>query len=153
VRLDHSWIAAHIPHQGAMCLLDEILEWSATDISCRTATHRLANNPLRTLGHLEAVCAIEYAAQAIALHGAVNAAAPGVASGMLASVRAVDLHADRLDDIAGDLIVRAARIGGDETALLYDFSVSSAQQLLAAGRATIVLRSAAATARNEGAVS
>ncbi len=128
-----------------MCLLDEILEWNTTDISCRTATHRMASNPLRTQGHLKAVCAIEYAAQAIALHAAVNATTAGVGPGMLASVRAVDLHADRLDDIAGDLIVSAARIGGDETALLYNFSISGAQLLLAAGRATIVLRSAATT--------
>lgn len=153
MRLDRGWIAAHMPHQGAMCLLDEIMEWNTTDISCRTATHRLANNPLRTQGHLKAVCAIEYAAQAIALHAAVNAATAGVGPGMLASVRALDLHADRLDDVAGDLIVRAARIGGDETALLYNFSISSEQRLLAAGRATIVLRSAAATPRNASAVS
>jgi predicted hotdog family 3-hydroxylacyl-ACP dehydratase len=153
MQLDHRWIAAHIPHQGAMCLLEEILEWNATDISCRTATHRLADHPLRTLGHLKAICAIEYAAQAIALHGAVNAAAPGVRPGMLASVRALDLHADRLDDIGGDLLVCATRIGGDETALLYNFSVSGEHRLLAAGRATIVLRSAAAAPRIDSSVS
>ncbi len=148
--LDRRWIAAHIPHQGAMCLLDEVLEWNATDISCRTASHRLPGNPLRTRGHLQAICAIEYAAQAIALHGAVNSAASGVGPGMLASVRAVDLQADRLDDIAGDLTVRATRIGGDETALLYSFSVSSEQQLVASGRGTIVLRSAATASRADG---
>ncbi|HAJ12631.1 MAG TPA: 3-hydroxylacyl-ACP dehydratase, partial [Comamonadaceae bacterium] len=27
--LDHRWIAAHIPHQGSMCLLDEVLTWDA----------------------------------------------------------------------------------------------------------------------------
>lgn len=141
MQLDHAWIAAHIPHQGAMCLLDEVLEWDATEIECRTATHRLKSNPLRTLDHLKAICAIEYAAQAIAVHGAVNAASPGVGPGMLASVRAVDLYADRLDDLVGDLIVRAVRIGGDETALLYHFSVSSDRLLLASGRGTILLRS------------
>lgn len=141
MQLDHAWIAARIPHQGAMCLLDEVLEWNATQITCRTATHRLASNPLRTRDHLKALCAIEYAAQAIAVHGAVNAASPGAGPGMLVSVRAVELCADRLDDIVGDLIVRATRLGGDETALLYGFSVSSEQLLLASGRGTIVLRS------------
>jgi predicted hotdog family 3-hydroxylacyl-ACP dehydratase len=124
-----------------MCLLDEVLEWDATEIRCRTASHRLPSNPLRTRDHLKAICAVEYAAQAIAVHGAVNAAAPGIGPGMLASVRAVDLGAERLDDIAGDLMVHAVRIGGDATALLYHFSVSSDQRLLASGRATILLRS------------
>jgi len=128
-----------------MCLLDEVLEWDATGIRCRTASHRLPGNPLRTRDQLQAICAVEYAAQAIAVHGAVNAGSPGIGPGMLASVRAVDLGADRLDDIAGDLIVHAERIGGDETALLYRFSVSSDRLLLAAGRATILLRSSSVT--------
>ena len=25
--LDHAWIAAHIPHQGSMCLLDVVADW------------------------------------------------------------------------------------------------------------------------------
>lgn len=136
-----------------MCLLDEVLEWNATGITCRSATHRLVSNPLRTLDHLKALCAIEYAAQAIAVHGAVNAASPGIGPGMLVSVRAVELSADRLDDIAGDLLVRAVRIGGDATALLYDFSVSSDQQLLAAGRGTIVLRNSGVTPHSGRSVS
>ena len=128
-----------------MCLLDEVLEWNGTEIRCRSATHRLASNPLRTRDHLRALCAIEYAAQAIAVHGAVNAPSPAAGAGMLVSVRAVELGTDRLDDIAADLIVSAARIGGDDTALLYSFSVSAHQQLLASGRATIVLRSSELT--------
>lgn len=148
MRLDHDWIAAHIPHQGAMCLLDEVLEWSATDIRCRTASHRLHSNPLRTADQLKAVCAIEYAAQAIALHGAVNASARTAGPGMLASVRAVALHADRLDDIEADLIVRAVRISGDATALLYEFSVSWDLRLLVAGRGTILLKAPGITPRS-----
>ena len=59
---------------------------------------------------------------------------------MLASVRGVTLHVNRLDDIEDDLLIRGARIGGDSTALLYDFSIASASKLLLTGRATIVLR-------------
>ena len=32
MRLDRAWIERHIPHQGRMCLLDEVLEWSTEQI-------------------------------------------------------------------------------------------------------------------------
>ncbi|MGA2366137.1 MAG: 3-hydroxylacyl-ACP dehydratase, partial [Steroidobacteraceae bacterium] len=27
MRPDRAWIVAHIPHQGRMCLLDQVLSW------------------------------------------------------------------------------------------------------------------------------
>ena len=130
-----------------MCLIDEVLEWSDTEIHCRTASHRLKSNPLRTADHLRSECGIEYAAQAIAIHGALNVASPGAApvAGMLASVRGVELHVPRLDDIEGAMTVRAWRRGGDVTALLYEFSIAGGAKTLLAGRATIVLRPPAST--------
>ena len=59
---------------------------------------------------------------------------------MLASARDVVSHVARLDDIEGDLLIRATRISGDATALLYAFSISCGSMTLQAGRATIVLR-------------
>lgn len=140
--LDRSWIAAHLPHQGRMCLIDEVLEWSAADICCRSGSHRLPSNPLRTAEGLRAECGIEYASQAIALHAVLSAPASPrpPAAGMLASVRGVALHVSRLDDIVQDLLIRGTRISGDSTALLYDFSIARDTELLLAGRATIVLR-------------
>jgi predicted hotdog family 3-hydroxylacyl-ACP dehydratase len=142
MHLDHAWIASRIPHQGAMCLIDEVLDWSATDIRCRTASHRLTSNPLRTMDRLRAECGIEYAAQAIAIHGVLNTAphAASPVAGMLASVRGVTLQVDRLDDIDADLVIRGARISGDATALMYEFSIACESKTLLAGRATIVLR-------------
>jgi predicted hotdog family 3-hydroxylacyl-ACP dehydratase len=142
MRLDHAWIAAHIPHQGAMCLIDEVLDWSATEIHCGTGSHRLSSNPLRTADRLRSECGIEYAAQAIAIHGALNSipqSAQAVA-GMLVGVRGVTLHVNRLDNVEGDLVILGVRIGGDATAQLYDFSIGSASRTLLAGRATVVLR-------------
>jgi len=150
--LDHAWIEQHIPHKGRMCLLDEVLSWDAAHIRCRSATHRAADNPLRSHGRLGAACGIEYAAQAMAVDGALIAAsAPlastvsrsvrssiGAAVGYLASVRNVALHVARLDDLEADLIAAAERITGDGHTVLYEFSVSSAVQLLLSGRASIV---------------
>jgi predicted hotdog family 3-hydroxylacyl-ACP dehydratase len=150
MHLDHTWIASHIPHQGAMCLIDEVLDWSATDIRCRTASHRLMSNPLRTGDRLRAECGIEYVAQAIAIHGVLNAAphSASAVAGMLASVRGVTLHVNRLDDIDAGLVIRGTRIGGDATAQMYDFSVACELKALLSGRATIVLRGPAVTPTN-----
>lgn len=141
MRLDRAWIAAHIPHHGAMCLLDEVIEWSVAGIRCRSGSHRAPDNPLRAHGRLGAACGIEYAAQAMAVDGAMRAAqAAGAAttrSGLLASVRSVTMSVARLDDINGDIYASASRIHGDRAMILYDFAISDTTRLLLSGRATI----------------
>ena len=77
--LDHQWIEQHIPHKGRMCLLDAVLSWDATRIRCRSTTHRTPDNPLRAHGRLGAACGIEYAAQAMAVHGALVASSAPLA--------------------------------------------------------------------------
>ncbi|EHP44730.1 3-hydroxylacyl-(acyl carrier protein) dehydratase-like protein [Cupriavidus basilensis OR16] len=53
--LRHAWIAAHIPHQGTMCLLDSVLDWSPEFIRCEATSHSHPDNPLRAHGRLAAV--------------------------------------------------------------------------------------------------
>ena len=142
--LDRTWIAAHIPHQGTMCLLDAVLEWSEAAIVCRATSHADPVNPLRAAGRLGAAAGIEYAAQAMAVHGALIAGddAPP-RQGYLTSVRGVSLHAARLDDLPGTLEVRAERLMGDANHILYQFSVAHAGRCLLEGRAAVVLDAAA----------
>jgi len=139
-RLDREWIESHIPHRGRMCLLDEVLSWDAVRIRCRAASHRLADNPLRAHGRLGAACGVEYAAQAMAVHGAIMAHMAGtqVQAGLLTSVRNLVLLVSRLDDLESDLIAIAERLAGDEGSTLYEFTVSSGGQELLSGRASIV---------------
>lgn len=138
--LNRDDIAARIPHQGRMCLLDCVTAWSAEAIACTAASHRLADNPLRADGRLGAACGIEYAAQAMAVHGALLAAAGDVPRrGFLASVRGVELLTDRLDHVAGDLDVRAERLSGDGNNILYQFSVEGGGRLLLSGRVAVIL--------------
>lgn len=137
---DRDWIAARIPHQGTMCLLDAAVEWSAGGIRCLASSHRSLDNPLRAEGRLGAACGIEYAAQAMAVHGAILAAAEDrPRQGFLASVRNVDLLVDRLDDLSEDLDVRAERLAGDGNNVLYQFSVKAGDRLLLSGRAAVIL--------------
>ena len=98
-------IAALIPHSGTMCLLQTLDAWDKQHIVCRADNHRDPHNPLRTRSGLLAPSAIEYAAQAMALHGALIGLEAGVPAspGYLASTRGVQLHRLRLDDLAGEL--------------------------------------------------
>ncbi|UCV03681.1 hotdog family protein [Dechloromonas denitrificans] len=138
--LDHAAIAARIPHQGTMCLLDAVLDWSATTISCRALSHTDPANPLRAAGRLGAANGIEYAAQAMAVHGALLAPAGAPPrQGYLTSVRSVTLQVARLDDLPGELQVTAERLSGDSNHILYQFAVSHAGRCLLEGRAAVVL--------------
>ena len=142
MRLDRRWILEHIPHQEAMCLLDEVLSWDATHTRCRSSTHRSLENPLRAHGRLGCACGIEYAAQTMAVHGALVATAAGAVArpGFLASVRGVRLNIDRLDDVEGDLVTVVDRVAGDASTALYEFSVSAQEVVLLSGRAAIAFK-------------
>jgi predicted hotdog family 3-hydroxylacyl-ACP dehydratase len=149
--LDHTWLLAHLPHQGSMCLLDRVDRWDAQHIQCSASSHRAPDNPLRAHGRLGAACGIEYAAQAMAAHGALLATADSVPrAGYLASVRAVELKVARLDDIAADLRVEAVRESGDDNTILYGFSVYAGPDLLLGGRAIVVLDAAALNKNQTG---
>lgn len=139
--LDKSWIANHIPHQGDMCLLDSVITWDQTSISCIAVSHRNTDNPLRAHGQLGIACGIEYAAQAMAIHGALSAPvdSPRPKVGYLVSVRGVNMYATRLDEIATDLWINATCIMANENNMLYEFSVSAGEQVLLEGRAAVVL--------------
>lgn len=146
--LDHAGIAALIPHAGRMCLLDALLGWDATQIRCVAHSHRAPDHPLRSASGLLSSAAIEYAAQAMALHGALLAQSEGGSAtpGYLASARGVTLHRLRLDDLPGALEIAATRQAGDSRQILYAFVVSHAGQVLAEGRAAVVLNTPLAAA-------
>lgn len=139
--LDHAGIAARIPHQGRMSLLQALQAWSPEHIVCTVSSHLDAHNPLRAGGVLWSACAIEYASQAMALHGVLSAPADAAPrAGFLASVRGVQLLVPRLDTVPGALQVAAYRLAGDTRQASYRFELhSAAGDLLVAGRASVIL--------------
>ena len=147
---DHAWIARHIPHQGSMCLLDCVETWNEQRIQCRATSHRALDNPLRANDRLGAACGIEYAAQAMAVHGALLAPPDSTCArvGYLVSVRGTTLHVPRLDDIAADLEVEADCITRSENNILYQFNIRAAGILLLDGRATVVVNADLITSGN-----
>lgn len=143
---DRAWIARHIPHHGAMCLLDEVLDWDANRARCLSRAHRSPTNPLRSRGQLSTICGIEFAAQAMAVHGALLApdAPAGRRAGRLVSLRGIEQCAARLDTIENDLVAVVSRIAGDDVTVAYDFSLEAGSRALLTGRAIIVIDPAVA---------
>jgi predicted hotdog family 3-hydroxylacyl-ACP dehydratase len=139
VPLNREWIGAHIPHQGSMCLLDEVIRFDQVMLTARSLSHRSIDHPLAVAGRLGIACGIEYAAQAMAVHGALNAPdAARPAAGFLAALRQVRFFVSTLDDIEGDIICEVTQLAGDAGSALYEFSLSGASHRLLEGRATVV---------------
>ncbi len=142
--IDGAAIRRLVPHAGSMCLLDVVESWDAASIVCATAQHRSPANPLLRDGRLGAVNAIEFAAQAMAIHGALVApphAKPRI--GLLLSVRECRFHCARIDQMADNLHVQARKLAGSAVMLMYSFTVSAGAQVLVEGRASVLLRDAA----------
>lgn len=133
-----------------MCLLERVIEWSEERILLETTTHRALENPLRRDGRLRAIHLCEYGAQAMAVHGALrtrgaarqaaaetrpSAAAPG----LLVSLRAVAFSRDYVEMLPGFLRVEAICLHATTATLQYRFRVSHADEILADGRAAVVL--------------
>ena len=142
--LDREAISRLVPHGGAMCLLHEVLSVTPAGIVCRAVNHRDPSHPLREEGGLSAVCGIEYAAQAMAVHGAMRQGGRS-ARGVLAALREVVLHAGRLDDIAEDLVVSASTSAEQGRYLVYEFELLAGARALVSGRATVALSPRGAT--------
>ena len=139
-------IAAVVPHQGTMCLLARVDAWDAQGIVCHATNHRDTRHPLRTRSGLLSSCLIEYAAQAMAVHGALRggAAASAARPGLLAAARQVRLGLLKLDDLPplhpDELRIEATCQAADERQLLYGFTARHGATQLASGRITVVLQ-------------
>lgn len=139
--LDRSQLAALIPHAGSMCLLDAVEEWTAEWIRCSARSHSDAANPLRRCGQLAALHLVEYAAQAMAVHGALLAQGKPQ-PGMIGALRDVRCHVTRIDDVLQLLDVSATRRLARSDGMIYDFIVSlreSPTRTLCEGRISVVL--------------
>ena len=135
-------ILALVPHQGAMCLWDEVLEWDAQSVRLAARNHVDPAHPLRSGGRLHAVHLCEYGAQAMAVHGGLRARAGGgrAAAGVLVALRGIELHATRIDELDGALECNARVLVEAEGSQQYAFEIHHRGTLLAQGRAAVMLQ-------------
>ena len=141
MRVERSRWAELVPHRNRMALIERVLHYDADRIGAESDNHRASDHPLRSRNRLHAVHLCEYGAQSMAVHGALVARDSGGAArpGLLVALRAVDLHVERIDNLPGPLRIDARREHADANAWLYRFEIRHAGQLLAEGRATVML--------------
>ncbi len=129
-----------------MCLLERIVAADAHSIVCATMTHRAQSNPLRLAGRLSALHLAEYGAQAMAAHGGMlrvtgpaDAACPTPGkTGLLVSIRDLELLVNRLDDQQGELLVTARSLLLQANGSIYSFEACVDARLLGRGRVQVL---------------
>ncbi len=141
--LDRAAIEGLIPHAGSMCLLDRVVDWDRESIECRTASHLEADNPLRIDGGVPIEAGIEYAAQAMAIHGGLGDPGGGVPRrGFVAVINRVSWDAEWLDDEPGELCIHAHALQGDDDGRQYAFRIDRGDhRAVIEGTALVVLES------------
>lgn len=132
-----------LPHSGAMCLLDQVVAWDAQRICCSTDSHLAAANPLRHDGVLPGLCALEYAAQALALHGVLNRQQRSVsgryAEAYVVSSKRLVFPAGNLSDVGASLVIKAELIVWHEASAVYTVSISADERSLLQGDLSVML--------------
>lgn len=142
--VDHATLTALIPHAGSMSLLDSVEQADAQSIVCTATSHTQPNHPMRVGSRLGAVAAIEYAAQAMALHSAwlksqQNGQPSPASSGFLTSVRSIHCNEPWLDDLPNPLRIEAHCFAHDSNTAIYNFAVHHDDQVVVQGRLSALL--------------
>ena len=145
MRLDREWIERHIPHQGNMCLLDEVQAWG-DDLD--RMPERDASRPGQSLARVRP--------PGLGMWHRVRSPGDGLCTGhwfghvqcgpgarISRGVRDVMLYVTRIDDVETDIVARAELIASYQGAVSYSFTVRADGRVLLTGRATIVLDPAA----------
>ena len=135
-------ILALVPHAGAMCLWDAVLDWDEGTILLEAGSHRDLRHPLRRNGRLHAVHLCEYGAQAMAVHGGLRARQAGgrAAPGLLVALRDASIAVARLDDLPGVLRCEAWLLAESGGACEHEFRILHADDCIASGRAMVMPR-------------
>lgn len=138
--IEHDELCSLIPHSFDMCLLDRVDSWDQDKIVCYSNSHLLQTNPLRREERLSSVHLLEYAAQAMAVHGGLHDREQGLqmTEGYLAALRDVNINIIELDTLQAELKTEANKILSQGGNMIYSFTVSSADATLVSGRATVV---------------
>ncbi len=142
MNVDVARLYERLPHAGSMRLIEQVVEWGPDSVCCRIRNHRDSANPLRTAGGLRAVCIVEYAAQAAALHAVLladhdapaDATAGKKSRALLALVNGLELDVAYLDDGDDDLIVEGYVDYRTGDAVIYRFEAFDGTRPIARGR-------------------
>ncbi|CAN7334244.1 hydroxymyristoyl-ACP dehydratase [Trinickia sp. LjRoot230] len=139
-QLEASEIYRRIPHAGAMRLLDAVQRWDERSIACTAHSHAEPQHPLRQNGEVSSVHALEYAAQAMAVHASLVRGGMPLGHVYVASFMKIVLSPHPLDRIVrSPLEIRAALEVSNASAARYSFVVTAGDELVARGAMTLAI--------------
>lgn len=125
----HTHLADLLPHKPPMILLDSIHRFDAQTIQCGSQSHLNPHNPLRQKDRLSVFAGVEYAAQAMALHARLTAAAEKDFArprrGFLAVANKLHAYVRDLDECRTPLLIEVTRINGDKNSSQYVFVITA----------------------------
>ena len=138
--IEHDELCSLIPHSFDMCLLDRVESWDENNITCYSNSHHLNTNPLRRNETLSSVHLLEYAAQAMAVHGGLHDREQGVqmSEGYLAALRDVQIELCNIEKLDSELCIEASKLLYQGGNMIYSFTVTAGENKLVSGRATVV---------------
>ena len=132
-----------LPHTGNMSLLSAVTVWDDQAITCTASSHTDVNNPLSSHGQLLAVNAVEYAAQAMAIHRTLLSQRDGGSGkprvGFLATASKVKFAVQRLDHLAGELEIKAECLTASADGSMYSFTIQHGGDDCVTGQAMVML--------------
>ena len=135
--LNHKEIEQRLPHAGTMSLLNEVIEANSNSLTALAKSHLETNNPLRLNGKIATVNGIEYAAQAMAIHGSLlSDISP---AGYIAAVRNIDINVPFFPETDAPLIIEVQRLMSDKNGFSYQFYINCEQISLISGKITVFL--------------
>lgn len=135
---DLTEIYAKLPHSGPMRLLEGVESWNETRIRCLTRSHRAPDNPLRGGEGLSSVHAVEYAAQAAAVHGVLRGTLAEAPVLFLAAVGALQLECRYLDAVGSKITIDAELDGHLGSSVRYRFALLGEERVRARGSITLM---------------
>jgi predicted hotdog family 3-hydroxylacyl-ACP dehydratase len=141
-KLDCHEIELRLPHAGSMNLLHEIINFDQTSLNALAISHLESNNPLRVDGKIATINGVEYAAQAMAVHGSLLSERDGINSpvnGYIASVRNIDIQIPSFPEQASPLKIKVEQLMSNDNGFTYQFYLSCEQQLFISGKITVFL--------------
>ncbi len=144
--MNREQVAPLLPHGGAMLLIDGVTAFDRDGVACVSVRHRDPANPLRREGQLAGLHAVEFAAQAAAVHGGLSSRDGPAPLRALAAVRDARIDRARLDDLPGFLTVEARIVLLDARAVIYQARLSHEGEEIAAMRLTLMTLGPAAAA-------
>lgn len=129
-----------LPHQGDICLLDSITDYDSQNIYC--LTKKPTTCPLQHHANLSPWVALEYAAQALACHGILNATGNGgpdsISSAWVIGVKYLHCLRQHLPQVNIEAYTIAARILAHQPGVAsYEFSLNDNDTCLAFGQLNV----------------